>query len=54
MGNGLNEPREDFVGTRVRVKCIKTTYTLAERVGSRKKNNPRLMFTTIYFNETTN
>lgn len=41
-----------------RVKYIntygKTTYILAERVGSRKKDNPRLMFTTIFFKKKTN
>ena len=32
----------------------KTTYILAERVGSRKKDNPRLMFTTIFRKKETN
>ena len=43
---------------RNRVRYIKTygktTYILAERVGSRKKDNPRLMFTTIFFKKKTN
>ena len=41
-----------------RIRYIKTygdtTYILAERVGSRKKDNPRLMFTTIFFKKETN
>ena len=41
-----------------RIRYIKnygnTTYILAERVGSRKKDNPRLMFTTIFFRKKTN
>ncbi len=41
-----------------RVRYIKTygntTYILAERVGSRKKDNPRLMFTTLFLKKENN
>ena len=52
----LKERPSKKKGNRIRYEKTygDTTYILAERVGSRRKDNPKLMFTTIFFKKETN